>query len=283
MQRLPSQDSSDLQVTIEPLPAGALRILQITDTHLYEDPDRGLLGINTRASLASVLGMIDKLGWPFDAVLATGDLVHDSSKAGYRYLAGLFNEMGVPVFCLPGNHDKPHHMNRWLVHDRVSCAGEATIADWHIVMLNSVIPNEDGGRLAPGELERLDASLTTHSGLHTLICLHHHPLPVHSTWMDTMTLEDSDAFFEVVDRYPQVAGVLCGHVHQTFDGERNGVRLMATPSTCIQFAPFEHDFKVDGTAPGCRLIGLCADGSIQSEVKRLTSQLDGLDLGSGGY
>ncbi|WP_240554913.1 hypothetical protein [Oceanicoccus sagamiensis] len=53
----------------------------------------------------------------------------------------------------------------------------------------------------------------------------------------------------MIDQFPSVRGILWGHIHQTIDRERNGVKLMATPSTCIQFAPNSPGFKLDRLNP----------------------------------
>ena len=57
-----------------------------------------------------------------------------------------------------------------------------------------------------------------------------------------------------------------GHVHQSFDGLRHGVRLLATPSTCAQFLPNADNFAVDRRPPGYRTLELRADGTLLTEV-----------------
>ena len=42
-----------------------------------------------------------------------------------------------------------------------------------------------------------------------------------------------DVFDEVLDRHDNVRALLWGHIHQAFDQSRNGVRLLATPSTGV--------------------------------------------------
>jgi Icc protein len=55
-------------------------------------------------------------------------------------------------------------------------------------------------------------------------------------------------------------------VHQSYDGERNGVRLMATPSTCAQFRPRSDDFAIDEQPPAYRSIQLLPQGRIETEI-----------------
>jgi Icc protein len=63
-----------------------------------------------------------------------------------------------------------------------------------------------------------------------------------------------------------VRGIVWGHVHQALEGERAGVRLLATPSTCAQFAPGLDDFAIDSRPPAYRMLELLPDGSIVTEV-----------------
>jgi 3',5'-cyclic-AMP phosphodiesterase len=55
-------------------------------------------------------------------------------------------------------------------------------------------------------------------------------------------------------------------VHQALDQLVDGVRVLATPSTCSQFRPLSHDFAVDDTPPAYRRLALHADGHIDTEV-----------------
>ncbi|MCY1451598.1 3',5'-cyclic adenosine monophosphate phosphodiesterase CpdA [compost metagenome] len=51
---------------------------------------------------------------------------------------------------------------------------------------------------------------------------------------------------------------------------RNGVRLLASPSTCIQFEPGSEDFKVGEQAPGYRWLRLHPDGAVDTGVSRVS-------------
>jgi len=91
-------------------------------------------------------------------------------------------------------------------------------------------------------------------------------LPLNSRWLDELALYNAAELLSVVDRSPQVRGVLAGHVHQASDLSRNGVRYLTTPSTCFQFLPAVNSFSVDTRPPGLRWLDLLADGRIETEV-----------------
>lgn len=264
------------------LPADSLRVLQVTDTHMYADPAGRLLGVNTLESFRQVVGRFRDTHWPIDLMLATGDLVHDASPAGYRRLAAALASFGVPVLALPGNHDVPGTMARHLVADGVTTAPVSDFGAWRFVMLDTVIADSESGELRPDQLQVLEQALQSAPG-HVLVCMHHQPVPVGSAWIDTMAIREPGPFFAVIDRYPNVRGILWGHVHQRFEGWHGSVRLMASPSTCVQFAPGEDAFQVDHEPPGFRILALHADGGIDSAVIRAEDLPDGLELASSGY
>jgi Icc protein len=144
--------------------------------------------------------------------------------------------------------------------------GVARWPGWVVVMLDSFLAGKAQGRLSRKSLEELDAALKANAGLHALVCLHHHPVAMHSRWLDQVGLENPDEFFAVLDRHRNVRGVLWGHVHQIHDEERKGVQLLSTPSTCAQFLPQSDNFAIDRRPPGYRWLDLHPDGRIASEV-----------------
>ncbi|MDB4542942.1 phosphodiesterase, partial [bacterium] len=80
-----------------------------------------------------------------------------------------------------------------------------------------------------------------------------------------------------------VRGVLWGHVHQEVDRLHNDVRLLASPSTCVQFAPGSPGFRADDQAPGYRWLDLHEDGTIATAVSRVRDVEFKVELDSGGY
>ncbi len=265
------------------LPEGSLKVLQLTDCHLYADPTQCLLGLNTLNTLDQVISLAQRtMGRP-DLVLATGDLVHDASDAGYTRLRSRLSEIGAPTYCLPGNHDIPGKMNQLLNQGNVHTTTSVQLNGWSLIFLDSTIPGETGGNLTERQLALLAEELSRHADKHTLVCMHHQPVPVGSHWIDSIGLDNTDSFMSIIDRHPQVKGVLCGHIHQEFEGVHGRIRLMGTPSTCIQFIAGQDEFGIDACPPGFRWLGLTPDGEIHSQINLLSEIPIGLDLASIGY
>jgi len=243
----------------------AVRLTHFTDPHLYGDPDEALRGVATLPALATAIAHARSHDWPPDALLVTGDLVQDD-PGGYEHFRRLFAPLGPPVLCIPGNHDEPAAMRRELHGAPFILGGHVDLGRWRIVLLDSCVPGSAGGRLSAPALAELDAALGGAAKRHCLVCLHHHPVPMASRWLDRVGLDNAAEFLEVIDRHHNVRAIVWGHVHQTYDGLRKGVRLLATPSTCAQFLPNADDFAVDPRPPAYRTLELRADGSLLTEV-----------------
>jgi Icc protein len=242
-----------------------LRLIQFTDPHLYGSETESLRGIATLPALTATLAQARSHDWPPDAVLVTGDIVQDD-PAGYAHFRRLFSSLGVPVLCLPGNHDDPVVMARELNRAPFVVNGHADLGLWRIVLLDSSIPGSASGRLSAATLAILDDALATAGNRHCLVCLHHHPVAMDSRWLDRVGLENAEEFFQTLDRHRNVRALVWGHVHQAYEGLRKGVRLLATPSTCAQFLPHATDFMIDRQPPAYRTLELRADGSLTTEV-----------------
>ena len=245
--------------------SGKISIIQLTDSHISADKNELFAGVDTTDTLSAVIAAVNRHE-NIDVVLMTGDLVHTPSVGGYEKLAELLTRLEPPVFCLPGNHDDPLLMRRLLNTGNISTANFLTSGPWTIILLNTHQPGKEGGYLSEAELSRLDEALERSADKHALICLHHHPVSIHSPWMDAMRLKNSEAFFQTLDRHVNVKGVIWGHIHQEFTATRNNILLLGSPSTCIQFAPRSEEFQFDASPPAYRTLSLNKNGKIQTRI-----------------
>ncbi len=245
-----------------------LQVIQITDTHLKAQPGSRLWGVDVDSSLTAVLARMQQRHWPADLILATGDLVQDEGLAGYRRVREFLEPLGVPIYCLAGNHDKASLLAQTLNQGLVSAPRHVLAGSWQFLLLDSSVPGQTGGRLGEETLDFLDLTLTAHPEHWAMVCLHHQPLNIQSDWLDTMTVDNGDRLFQVLDRHPQVRAVIWGHIHQAFAARRNGVELLGAPSTCVQFKPGLPGPAADDLPPGYRWFRLFADGVLETGVER---------------
>ncbi len=244
------------------------RILHLTDLHLHTDTAYQLMGVNTRQSLLSVLKHSQSGNSAPDLILITGDLAQDESAQAYLQLIAIFETLEIPVFVLPGNHDNATLMQQLLNTEWISTRQQILLPGWQIVMLDSSIENSNAGRLNDSQLQLLQQYLDEHPHLHTLIGVHHQPVPVGSPWLDTMKIENGDAFMTMILHYPQVKAVLWGHVHQEFSHQIQHIQLLASPASCRQFLPAAVEYTIDPTkGAGYRELLLLEDGTMQTQVQ----------------
>lgn len=260
----------------------SIRIVQLSDCHLFKSTEGKLLGLNTEHSLAQVMDLIRVEQPAVDLVLATGDLSQDGSSDSYARFHQTMAAFACPVYWLPGNHDLTDIMaNHKAARSMSPCVIDQ--GAWRIVMLDSTIRGKVPGNFTDSELRFLEQSLQDSAGKHVMIALHHQPVPVGSEWLDQQIVGNAAEFFKVVDKFTNVRAIIWGHVHQVFEAERNGVQLMSVPSTCVQFLPQSQDFAVDKANPGYRWIDLEANGSLTTGVSRVTGVEFVVDYSVKGY
>lgn len=244
-----------------------IRLVQLTDLHLLADPQALLWGnLNTRRSMAAVLAHAGQQCFPVDLMVISGDIAEKAEPEAYQWVLECFQDLEIPVYCLPGNHDDPVSMGKILNHANVSTEPLIRFKAWQIILLNSVAGDKNQGYLAKEQLALLDQSLADRPDLNALIFLHHPPVSIGSDWMDAMGLGNTADFFTVLDQYPNVRGVIWGHIHQEFCAKRHGVWLLGSPSTCVQFAPHSKHFQIDRPGPGYRWLALYPEGQIETQV-----------------
>ncbi|MEE4144042.1 MAG: 3',5'-cyclic-AMP phosphodiesterase [Halieaceae bacterium] len=265
-------------------PGGTVRVVQLTDTHLCKSQGGTLLGMDTDHSLQAVIDLVKSERPAIDLLLGTGDLSDQGSLEAYRRLQQYFTQLTDTHCWLPGNHDNRDNMAS--VADRpLRLCRELRLGRWQVVMLDSQVPGEVGGELGATELARLEQALRAAAaeGLYSLVCLHHQPVKVGCEWLDQQMVADAAEFFALLERFPGVRGVLWGHVHQQIDRRHGEILLMASPSTCVQFAPNSVNFRADPAPPGYRWLELNEDGSLHTGVSRVRGVTFNVDLESGGY
>lgn len=260
--------------------ADPVLLVQLSDSHLFAETDGTLLGMNTADSLQRVIDLVLAQQPRIDLMLATGDLSQDGTLESYQRFRQLTRQIAAPGRWLPGNHDEPQVMEQ-------AASGSdlldpvVDIGNWRITLLDSAVPGSVPGYLQDEQLQLLTRSLSEAPERHHLVCLHHHPVSIDCAWMEPIGLRNAEALFALLDRYPQVRGLLWGHVHQEYDRMRQGVRLLASPSTCVQFTPGCDDFSVSQEAPGYRWLRLHADGRLETGVSRVTGYRFVIDYGKG--
>jgi 3',5'-cyclic-AMP phosphodiesterase len=247
---------NDVAVVREPF------FVQISDTHLFSDPSTRLWDVAPDPMLDRALEELQTLGNP-SFILVTGDCSSDGSIDSYQRLERKLDRFGVPVYYLPGNHDDPAVMARLYLGRELPANAKLTqtfdALGWRFVLLDSSVKGEDGGELGDAQRAWLRATLAAQPQTHTIVVVHHNPMPVGSAWLDPMMIADANALNAIIETSSQVRAVLFGHVHQVFESRLNGAQYLSAPSTFFQFKPNAARFGQDDRPPGVRVVRLGND------------------------
>lgn len=251
-------------------------VIQISDTHLFEDPNGRLWGVAPEQHLDRVIDLLCASAPDPELVLVTGDCSADGSEASYHRLGEKLARLKAPAYYLPGNHDDARLMADMLMArelDKEKLCFTIDALGWRIVMLDSSVRGEDAGCIGNAQREWLRITLAGAPSIPAIVAVHHNPLPVGSEWLDTMTISDGAALLAILDTAPQVKTVLFGHVHQEFEEYRDGTLYASVPSTFFQFKPRSKEFGRDDTrGAGARLIRLAGE-KLQTAVLRVGAPL----------
>ncbi|WP_144393961.1 3',5'-cyclic-AMP phosphodiesterase [Pleionea sediminis] len=260
-----------------------VRIVQWTDSHIFSEEKGKLLGLDTRHSFEAVLGRISKEELAPDFFLATGDLSQDASEESYRYIASKIGSLEKPTFWIPGNHDSPELMATTLKGDSIYPHKRILAGNWQIVLLDTSVPKKVYGNLSDDDLSLVEEAVSEYPELHLLVVMHHQPVNVGSNWLDNLGIKNAEELFKRVKSHENKVCFLWGHVHQDFNGESQGVQLISTPSTCVQFRPGSKDFSAGDESPGYRYLTLHEDGRVESLLHRIDDIEFTVDYSIKGY
>jgi Icc protein len=269
-------------------PERPIRIIQISDSHLFESCDTELLGMNTELSFQSVISLIQKehIDKKLTLFIATGDIAQKPSEKTYSRFLNTMRTFDQPCVWLQGNHDLS---NLFLAQQNNAANFEiVTIGEnWLILMLNSSCDHEIGGHFSKNELHKLTHQLNQYPDKHIIIAMHHNPIHIQCKWLDDVSLSNAEDFWAIIENAPQVKAVIHGHIHQnfetTFKTMHGSVKVWSCPSTCIQFKPLCDTFTLDNLPPGYRWFDLHHNGQIHTGISRLSAMPTGIDFNSQGY
>ncbi len=248
-----------------------MRVVQITDAHLYADTQaRSRAGVPWRQFQQVLSAVVAKKP---DIVLFTGDISQDETAASYALAVEALEQLPCPWYWLPGNHDQLGFMaaQRPLV-DHVD------VGSWRLLLLNTQVVGQPHGELGSERLTQLAEQLEN-DGRPTLIAMHHPPVDVGAVWMDAIGLQDRDAFWQLLSKHPQVKLILFGHVHQAYaEHHRLGeasVAVYGCPAMADQFLPGAEHFAIDESSrPGYRVIDLAFSETLGSEWQSWIERID---------
>ncbi len=213
-------------------------IAQISDTHILvpeaEHSAAELRGDCLRRTVADINKQHP------DAVVITGDTVQHGQPEEYAHLRELLAPLDAPVYLVPGNRDDKNEL-RAAFGDCPYIAGTGEFLhyvideyDIRLVGIDSTLVGERKGRFCTARQDWLDGVLGQQPNRPTLLFIHHPPFDVGDHYVGGYRRpEEAAALEDIVSRHPQVAGLLCGHVHWPVEREWAGTQARIMPSVAV--------------------------------------------------
>lgn len=261
--------------------------IQITDHHLLESEEAHRLGFIPGYALRMVMRHIaQNTAAKADFIISTGDLVEPPTEAAYACAIQLLgyspsatlpgpqkvNTEGLrdyPMYFLPGNHDDRAMMARCLFPGTTPPAlynfsfehkgVQFVFMDWG---------PESKAVFAPETRRFLTQALK--SPLPSVIVCHQHVKKIGSRWLDSFLADDIDEFWNIVTApnvKKKILGILCGHVHITYEDEYQGIQILGLRSTAYPFAKTD-DVTILLAPPHYRFVSI-QNGILTSRVYKV--------------
>ena len=259
--------------------------IQITDHHLLESEEALRDGFCPGHAFRMVMRHISQhVADKVDFIISTGDLVEPDTDATYQ---GALKLLGInssatfpgpqhinieglnnfPMYFLPGNHDLRDMFTRYLFPDSEA----PTLYNFAFEHKEVQFVFMDWGQESKAHLfpETKDfLAMALQAKLPSVIICHQHVKKIGSRWLDNLLADNLSEFWDVVlASKEKVLGILCGHVHTTYEDEYGGVPIYGLRSTAYPFAKTD-DPVVILAPPHYRFIHI-HDGILTSRIYKV--------------
>ena len=222
-------------------------IAQITDLHLRPPGVAAYRVAETNTLSERAIRKLTTLRPQPDVVVITGDMTDCGLPAEYALLRRLLSALPMPVFMVPGNHDRRDNLKQAFADWPTIVADpdfvQFVVDDFplRLIGLDTVVEKKDGGALCPRRLAFLSAALDAAPDRPTVIFMHHPPFECGITNMNRIRLFDGRAeLIALLKRHRQVLGLWCGHHHRPIETMFAGV-----PASIIAGVAHQVVFQLD--------------------------------------
>lgn len=209
-----------------------MKIIHLTDTHIVEG-DQHLYGIKPRPRLAKAIDSINAEHADAAFVIHTGDMTEWGDPAAFKTLADEMARLTMPVHFIMGNHDDIGAFADTFSTVELDTNGFAQSSVetpvGRFLLLDTHIPRQSAGGYCEKRRQWLSEVLNA-SDAPVFLCMHHPPLPIGIFGMDQYSLQDADAFYEVLAPHKdRIRHIFFGHVHRVIFGTWRGI-----PYSCMR-------------------------------------------------
>ena len=215
-------------------------IAHISDLHIAGWGKKAYGIAPTAENLASCVEDINQLKPAPDIVLVTGDITYSGQLEEAERAASILAQLHYPFYILPGNHDD--RSNLWTVFGGQACPSmdkgfiNYVIEGFPIrlIGMDSTVPGEPGGEICETRGGGLEERLAEGAVQPTIIFIHHPPVKCGVLETDEDGFVGADLLGDIVEKYPNIERILCGHIHLTTHVRWRGTVVSTAASMGLQ-------------------------------------------------
>jgi len=213
-----------------------LLIAQISDPHIVETGRKACDVVPTSERLAQLVRCLNKIDPLPDVALITGDITHDGTSAQVAEARRLLDPLKMPYYVIPGNHDDRKTLGNGFAGQTCPSQDEQFLQyviedyDIRLIGLDSTKPGAPGGEICQRRADWLETLLNEAPERPTVLFMHHPPGKFGVLETDLDGFEGADLLGRVVERFPCVERILCGHIHLTAHTQWRGTVVSTVPS-----------------------------------------------------
>jgi len=218
-----------------------MKIIQITDTHLFSDPLGKLHGYCSHQLLSDIITHLTSIyhrdGKP-DFYFLTGDISQDESIESYKLALNQLERLDAPVYWIQGNHDDRNRIKSiFNSSNNLTQLKKLVTPAWDYIAIDTCQPSKDEGYISKEEMQfflsAVEKSKQSHKNI--AIVMHHHACPVGTPLIDECILRDSYDFIRTIKSIDEIKLVICGHVHGDYRIPIGKKFIETCPATCFQW------------------------------------------------
>mgnify|MGYP003343401379 CR=1 FL=1 len=191
-------------------------------------------------TIAFMKGFVERgLGKAGIRIIATGDLTDCGLPEEYKALRDILSPLSMPVYLVPGNHDRRAEMRAEFSRDGYLTGNDGFlhyVVEGHplrLIGLDTVVPGAGHGEMDAARLSWLERRLGEKPDAPTMIFMPPPPFRTGLIDMDNINCRGGEAMAAVVKRFPNVQRVVCGHHHRPVTTRWAGTIGSVSPSTAL--------------------------------------------------
>jgi 3',5'-cyclic AMP phosphodiesterase CpdA len=246
-------------------------IAQVSDTHLALDTSDAERRMRDFALTIAAINALDPRP---DAIVHTGDVVHNGRQDEYVEAVAILAQARAPVYVLAGNKDDRTKLRAAFSKFGYLSPGSDFIdyaVEDHpvrLIALDTLSSDSNKGDFCRERVERLIDLIDAESAKPIAVFTHHPPfeVPVGPERLHFRTTDAMSLLRQSLQHSGRVAAVFSGHVHRAVDGHVGSIPATVMP--CIATTLRKGDYPPHMTMrPVYYVHRFCPDWSFATEAR----------------